>query len=211
MDAQAIISNLAAKGVTLVPDGDSLIARPRERLTDADRGAIRQYKADLIAHLRAGIGSAGALDSATETGSLNRPVCPACHGSDLRVSHAGGLVCQGCGRFLFLHAELGANSDASAYPGLPLRRCGSLVCRGCHAHSPGPHREGCWAPRFEPCHSRWFWLSPYRAIKCVACASPADLALVEAWVLARETGEGDDGWRMPGEILSLLHISTPMQ
>jgi hypothetical protein len=45
----------------------------------------------------------------------------------------------------------------------------------------------------------------------VACASPADLALVEAWVLARETGEGDDGWRMPGEILSLLHISTPMQ
>jgi hypothetical protein len=102
-----------------------------------------------------------------------------------------------------------SHARAAAHPSLPLRRCGSLVCRGCHAHSPDPHREGCWAPRFEPCRSRWFWLSPHRAIKCVACASPVDLALVEAWVLARETGEGDDGWRIPGEILSLLHVETP--
>jgi hypothetical protein len=150
---------------------------------------------------------AGVLDSATETGSLSRPVCAACLGSDLRVSPAGGLVCQGCGRFLFFHAELGPG--VSAYPALPLHRCSAVTRRVCHAHSPGPHRKGCWAPRFEPCRSRWFWLTPHRAIKCVACARPADLALVEAWVLARETGEGDDGWRIPGEILSLLHIETP--
>jgi hypothetical protein len=85
-----------------------------------------------------------------------------------------------------------------------------MVCRDCRTHSPSLHREGCRAPRFEPCRSRWFWLSPYRALKCVACANPSDVALVEAWVLARETGEGDDGWRIPGEILSLLHIATPM-
>jgi hypothetical protein len=30
-------------------------------------------------------------------------------------------------------------------------------------------------------------------------------------VLARETGEGDDGLRIPGEILSLLHVASPPQ
>jgi hypothetical protein len=151
------------------------------------------------------------LDTATESGSLSRAVCPGCQGSDLRISPAGGLVCQGCGRFLFLHAELGAGADAPAYPALPLRRCGAMVCRDCHTHSSSPHREGCQTPRFEPCGSPWYWLSPYRAIKCVACEGPTNLSLVEGWVMARETGEGDDGWRIPGEILSLLHIATPMQ
>lgn len=93
---------------------------------------------------------------------------------------------------------------------LPLRRCGSLVCRTCHAQSPSPHRDGCAFPRFEPCRSRWFRLSAHGA-KCVARASPADLSLVEAWVLAGETGEGEDGWRIPGEILALLHVATPAQ
>jgi hypothetical protein len=96
-------------------------------------------------------------------------------------------------------------------PEFPLRRCGSLVCQTCHAHSPSSHCEGCISPRFDPCSSRWFWLSPYGAIKCVACAAPADLGLVEAWVLARETGEGGDGWRIPCEILSLLHVTSPPQ
>jgi len=94
---------------------------------------------------------------------------------------------------------------------MPLRRCGALVCRSCHVLSPSPHREGCVFPRFEPCRSRWFWLSPYGAIKCVSCAAPADLELVEAWVLARETGEGDDGFGIPAEILSLLHVASPPQ
>lgn len=137
-----------------------------------------------------------------EAGYLNRPACPACHGSDFRVSPAGGLVCGGCGRFLFLHVD----PDAPIYPVSPLRRCGALVCRDCHAHSPSPHREGCQTPSFEPCGSRWYWLSPFRAIKCVFCEGPTNLALVEAWVLARETGEGDDGWRIPGEIQQHLDV-----
>jgi len=45
----------------------------------------------------------------------------------------------------------------------------------------------------------------------VACAAPTDLGLVEAWVLARETDEGEDGWRIPGEILSLLHVMSALQ
>ena len=51
------------------------------------------------------------------------------------------------------------------------------------------------------CGARWFWLSPYGAIKCCACNPPVDLSLAEAWVLARQP----DG-RIPGEILSLLHV-----
>jgi hypothetical protein len=30
-------------------------------------------------------------------------------------------------------------------------------------------------------------------------------------VLARETGEGEDGWLIPGEILSLLHVTSQPQ
>jgi hypothetical protein len=92
---------------------------------------------------------------------------------------------------------------------MAIRRCGALVCASCHAH--GGHRAGCPLPHREPCGSRWFWLSPHGAIKCVACESPADLAIVEAWVMARETGEGDRGFDIPSEILSLLHITNPAQ
>ena len=49
--AQGLIANLAARGITLTPNGDSLIVQPRERLTDADRDAIRQHKAGLLALL----------------------------------------------------------------------------------------------------------------------------------------------------------------
>ncbi len=51
MNAEALISNLAARGIVLIPDGNSLIARPRERLTDADRERIRAHKANLLAML----------------------------------------------------------------------------------------------------------------------------------------------------------------
>jgi hypothetical protein len=94
-------------------------------------------------------------------------------------------------------------------PPMQLRRCGALVCPTCHIHSPSAHKANCLLPRVGPCRSRWFWLSPHGAIKCVACESPADLALVEAWVLARETGHGDGGFGIPGEILSLLHVASP--
>ena len=89
-------------------------------------------------------------------------------------------------------------------PTIALRRCGSLVCFGCGSHSPTAHREDCLSSRFEPCGSRWFWLSPYRAIKCVRCSTPENLELVEAWVLAVET---DDGHRrqIPDEILSQIN------
>lgn len=192
MNAPEIIAKVRGLGVRLVIIDGKLKATPPGLLPPDLKAAVLERAGEIKAHL-----SAGAFDNAPETGNLNRP---ACHGTDLRVSPAGGLLCGVCGRFLFLHIE----PDAPAYPALPLRRCGSLVCRACYAHSPGPHREGCRAPRLEPCGSRWFWLSPHRALKCVSCAAPTDLGLVEGWVLARES-------RIPDEILKTLHIETPMQ
>ncbi len=202
MTAHEILAKVRGLGVRLVVIDGKLKATPPGLLPPDLKAAVRDRVDEIKARL------SGALESAPEAGSVNRPACPACHGTDLRVSPAGGLVCGACGRFLFLHIE----PDATAYASTPLHRCGALVCSDCRIHSPSPHRETCRVPRLEPCGSRWFWLSPFRAIKCVACASPTDLSLVEAWVLApREAGEGDDGWRIPGEILSLLHVETPMQ
>jgi len=96
-------------------------------------------------------------------------------------------------------------------PALPLRRCGSFVCQNCQVHGPSPHREDCTFPRFDPCRSRWFWLSPHGAIKCVACSGPTDLTLVEALVLAPETGEDEDGSCIPGEVLVLLRTASSSQ
>jgi hypothetical protein len=124
---------------------------------------------------------------------------------------------------LFSHFRENArppNSGCRTLPGtdrsrttkpIPLRRCGALVCSTCHVMNPSPHRADCAFPHFEPCRSRWSWLSAHGAIKCVACATPADLGLVQGWVLALETGEGDYGWRIPSEILSLLHIASGVQ
>jgi hypothetical protein len=98
-----------------------------------------------------------------------------------------------------------------ARPPLPLHRCGALFCRTCHVLSPSAHRAGCDFKRFDPCGSRWFWLSAHGAIKCVGCSAPSDLALVEAWVLAHKTGEEGNGQEIPAEVLSLLQISAPIQ
>ncbi len=114
-------------------------------------------------------------------------------------------------RAVEIKALLPIVQERNRWPGrsrapMPLRRCVALVCRTCRAHSPSPHRGDCAFPRFDPCLSRWFWLSQHGAIKCCACNPPADLSLAEAWVMAREP----DG-RIPGEILSLLHVRAPVQ
>ena len=138
-------------------------------------------------------------DDVKETRSIG-PLCLACHSANLSVSPAGGLICRGCGRFLFLSV----GPDAPIHPTAPLCRCGALVCPDCHVHSPSPHRETCRTPRLEPCGSRWFWLSLYRAVKCVACEGPANLALVQGWVTVRED-------RIPDEIFRALNVGAPAQ
>jgi hypothetical protein len=52
VNAAALLNDLAGRGILLVPKDDSLIARPKELLTDRDRAAIRQSKQLLLAQLR---------------------------------------------------------------------------------------------------------------------------------------------------------------
>jgi hypothetical protein len=88
------------------------------------------------------------------------------------------------------------NIDRSTMPMIQSLKTGGLVCRGCGRFllfRAGEDTPGVPALPLRRCGSL-----------IVACASPADLALVEAWILARETSEDDDGWRIPGEISSLL-------
>ena len=99
---------------------------------------------------------------------------------------------------------MAAPASLPALPPDPLKRCGSLICRECGAHSPTAHGAACLSRRYDPCGSRWFWLTMHGATKCVACAAPVALATVEAWVLARESGEGADGWQVPAEVMELL-------
>jgi F0F1-type ATP synthase membrane subunit b/b' len=53
MMAVTLLDDLARRGVRLWPEGGKLIAEPADRLTDADRAAIRAAKPALLAHLRA--------------------------------------------------------------------------------------------------------------------------------------------------------------
>lgn len=46
--AQALLSDLHSRGITLIADGEKLTVQPASRLTDADRAAIRQSRPDLL-------------------------------------------------------------------------------------------------------------------------------------------------------------------
>ncbi len=48
MDPHQLLSDFWARGIRLVPEGSNLAVEPAERLSDADRVAIRQAKRALI-------------------------------------------------------------------------------------------------------------------------------------------------------------------
>jgi hypothetical protein len=57
MEAAAILIRARELGIMLEADGEAIVARPRGATPPDLAAAIRQCKADLIAHLRAGTGS----------------------------------------------------------------------------------------------------------------------------------------------------------
>jgi hypothetical protein len=48
MNAHVLLADLHSRGIRLTPDGEKLWAEPAEQLSDADRIAIRQSKAELM-------------------------------------------------------------------------------------------------------------------------------------------------------------------
>jgi hypothetical protein len=51
MDAHVLLADLHNRGIRLIPDGEKLWAEPAEQLSEADRNAIRQSKAELMSIL----------------------------------------------------------------------------------------------------------------------------------------------------------------
>lgn len=51
MTAEALVENLSARGIRLIPNPPKLAAEPASRLTDADRELIRAHKVELLALL----------------------------------------------------------------------------------------------------------------------------------------------------------------
>ncbi len=51
MNAQTVISTLQARGFSLAPTEGGISVKPSKLLTDADRAAIREHKAELLSLL----------------------------------------------------------------------------------------------------------------------------------------------------------------
>jgi hypothetical protein len=55
MQAETIVAQLRARGISLSLDGGSIVVRPRQKLTDSDRQLIREHKAELLTLVNAQI------------------------------------------------------------------------------------------------------------------------------------------------------------
>ena len=82
MTVGALIADLRARGVTLVPDGERLRCRPRAALSQEDLAALKAHKAEVLASLR------------TEVSS--NLVCYACGGERFWHSIHGTATCARC-------------------------------------------------------------------------------------------------------------------
>src|SRR5215468_4021001 len=54
MNATSLIESLAARGISLSPNGESVRVMPASALTDDDRRAIRDHKQEILLILRSG-------------------------------------------------------------------------------------------------------------------------------------------------------------
>jgi hypothetical protein len=70
MAATDLLMTLRGRGLILAADGDSLIVRPRELLTDELRAAIRTHKPEILAELAAA--NETPLDALADPGTGHR-------------------------------------------------------------------------------------------------------------------------------------------
>ena len=87
--AAALMTDFAARGVTLAADGDRLRFTPRSAVTGDDLAALRKYKGELLAMLAGGPvidsdAGGGPQDSPTLS-DPSRRTCPAC--GSARIAH----------------------------------------------------------------------------------------------------------------------------
>ncbi len=111
MDAHMLLSDFRSRGIVLIPNGEKLTAEPASRLSDADRAAIRQSKAELLRILSQSIEMPDRVIVAT-FGDVARvheqpinpafPPCPDCKTARYWITPSGKVVCSKCGEVCFL-------------------------------------------------------------------------------------------------------------
>ena len=86
MTAAGLVTELRARGVTLVADGDTLRCRPKSALSESDLVALKAMKAEVLATIR--------------RPAPPRPVksitCYSCRGGRFWISVHGVTVCTVC-------------------------------------------------------------------------------------------------------------------
>jgi hypothetical protein len=112
MDAYMLLSDFRSRGIALIPNGESLTAEPASRLSDADRAAIRQSKAELLRILSQSIEMPERVIEATFRAATARvreqpinpafPPCPDCKTARYWITPSGKVVCSKCNEVCFL-------------------------------------------------------------------------------------------------------------
>ena len=99
MDANQLLNDFQARGIRLIPEGSNLAVEPAERLSDADRVAIRQAKPELMRILSPHPERIieAMLTPATATAPTYRavefPPCPICGSVRYWLASGGRVLC----------------------------------------------------------------------------------------------------------------------
>jgi tubulysin polyketide synthase-like protein len=100
MNARQLLNDLQSRGLRLVPEGGNLAVEPAERLSDADRAAIRQAKPELLRILTPApeciIEATFTLASAPPIPEYNAaefPPCPVCGQVRYWLASGGRVLC----------------------------------------------------------------------------------------------------------------------
>jgi hypothetical protein len=86
MTPSSVISDLRARGVTLVADGDTLRCRPASTLTESDLALLRAHKAEVLRALRA----------ERAPGVLPNLICYVCRSRSFWRSTSNMILCGTC-------------------------------------------------------------------------------------------------------------------
>ena len=97
MDAHQLLSDFRARGIRLVTEGGKLAVEPAERLSDADRVAIRQAKPELLRILAPMferiIDATFTPASAPTCNAAEFPSCPVCGQVRYWLASGGRVLC----------------------------------------------------------------------------------------------------------------------
>lgn len=98
MDAHQLLNDFRARGIRVVPEGGNLAVEPAERLSDADRAAIRQAKPELLrilapvsGHIIEATLAPASAPPSNKTAEF--PPCPACGSVRYWLASGGRVLC----------------------------------------------------------------------------------------------------------------------